>query len=289
MASDRQGQVTATFDAQLRARVARVCASFAITDALSVSHYTTRLLQELQRRHGDDLPDAMTLEPDITECLVTLNGHLLAQSAGGPAEPLASPPPAASAPPTPPPQAAASAPAAISPTVDDGQGGPVGIPQRPDTATARRPARAAWGRPAQRWMRSQEEKMAASREPLRALLRHECVQLQLVDHDSLPELLNALPGKTVEDANRELCNVLGVRLLTQVRRYIRTHDGGPWQGALRQEAVRQAVLETQNLANLVLLARELAQEARDWARRHGRPEAAELLPEPVSSAQASAE
>jgi hypothetical protein len=114
---------------------------------------------------------------------------------------------------------------------------------------------------------SMEEKLQVARKPLRELLVKDCVQLRLVDQTRAKALANGMAGRKKEEAEADIVAELRDNLHQQIRSYMRKHKGGPWDSVRKQEDLRLDITHTNTVHNLVVLARQLLKERKDWEGR----------------------
>ncbi len=111
---------------------------------------------------------------------------------------------------------------------------------------------------------SMEEKLQEARKPLRELLTKDCVRLGLVEQKRARVLAAGLAGRRKEEAEGDIVAELRDNLNRQIRTYMRKHKGGPWDSVGKQEDLRLDITHTKTVHNLVVLARQLLKECKDW-------------------------
>jgi hypothetical protein len=111
------------------------------------------------------------------------------------------------------------------------------------------------------------ERLKDRRSIMEHLLDNDCITLKLVTPDEAKEYKHGLLGKAPEKAEEELVAALRNVLYSQVRKFIRKHNGGPWASATLQHEVRMDITKTRSLRSLVTLARELLSEREEWLRK----------------------
>ena len=111
------------------------------------------------------------------------------------------------------------------------------------------------------------ERLKDRRSIMEYLLDNDCITLKLVTPDEAKEYKHGLLGKVPEKAEEELVAALRNVLYSQVRKFIRKHNGGPWASATLQHEVRMDITKTRSLRSLVTLARELLSEREEWLRK----------------------
>lgn len=111
------------------------------------------------------------------------------------------------------------------------------------------------------------ERLKDRRSIMEHLLDNDCITLKLVTPDEAKEYKHGLLGKAPEKAEEELVAALRNVLYSQVRKFIRKNNGGPWASATLQHEVRMDITKTRSLRSLVTLARELLSEREEWLRK----------------------
>lgn len=108
------------------------------------------------------------------------------------------------------------------------------------------------------------EKLKDRRSIMEFLLDNDCITLKLVTPNEAKKYKHGLLGKEPEKAEEELVAALRDVLSSQVRKFIRKHNGGPWASATLQHEVRMDITRTKSLRALIHLARELLSEREEW-------------------------
>ncbi|MEJ2693957.1 MAG: hypothetical protein P8166_13150 [Candidatus Thiodiazotropha sp.] len=111
------------------------------------------------------------------------------------------------------------------------------------------------------------ERLKDRRSIMEYLLDNDCITLKLVTPDEAQEYKHNLLGKAPEKSEEELVAALRNVLYSQIRKFIRKHNGGPWANATLQHEVRMDITKTRSLRSLVTLARELLSEREEWLRK----------------------
>lgn len=115
--------------------------------------------------------------------------------------------------------------------------------------------------------KSMPERLKEQRSILESLLDNDCITLKLVTPDEANAYKHGLLGKEPEKAEEELVTALRNVLYTQVRKFIRKHNGGPWASASQQHDLRLEITKTRHLHSLITLARELLSEREAWLKK----------------------
>jgi hypothetical protein len=115
--------------------------------------------------------------------------------------------------------------------------------------------------------KSMPEHLKDRRAEMEYLLTHDCVALKLVTDTEAKQLKRDLIGRLPETAEAELVVRLRSVLHTQVSKFIRKHQGGPWKTVTQQTDLRMEIAHTKSLRSLVFLSRELLQEREEWMQK----------------------
>ena len=115
---------------------------------------------------------------------------------------------------------------------------------------------------------SLEEKLSASRDPIKKLLAEDCIQLGLITPERAKELILHLTGKMPEQAEQDINDELRNNLHSQVRKIIRDLKGGPWKSVKQQEDIRLDIANTRSINSVLSLTRQLFQERDNWEKAH---------------------
>jgi hypothetical protein len=113
------------------------------------------------------------------------------------------------------------------------------------------------------------ERLKDRRAIVEHLLDNDCITLKLVTPDEAMKYKHGLLGKDPEKAEGEVVTALRNVLYTQMRKFIREHNGGPWASASQQHELRMDITKTRTLRSLVTLARELLSERMEWLQTKG--------------------
>ncbi len=113
------------------------------------------------------------------------------------------------------------------------------------------------------------ERLKDRRAIMEHLLDNDCITLKLVTPDEAIKFKHGLLGKDPEKAEEEVVIALRNVLYTQMRKFIREHNGGPWASASQQHELRMDITKTRTLRSLVMLARELFSERMEWLQTKG--------------------
>jgi hypothetical protein len=112
--------------------------------------------------------------------------------------------------------------------------------------------------------KSMPERLKDKRADIEHLLLNDCVTLKLVSPNQAKKLKHGLVGKDPEKAEDEVVALLRNALHSQVRKFIRKHNGGPWATATLQTEVRMDITRTRTVRSLVSLSRQLLEEREEW-------------------------
>ncbi len=111
------------------------------------------------------------------------------------------------------------------------------------------------------------ERLKDQRSIIEELLDNDCITLKLVTPNEAKEFKHNLLGRDPEKAEEDLVAALRNVLYSQVRKFIRKHNGGPWASATLQHELRMDITKTRSLRSLVTLARELLSEREEWLQK----------------------
>jgi hypothetical protein len=111
------------------------------------------------------------------------------------------------------------------------------------------------------------ERLKDQRSIMEYLLDNDCITLKLVTPNEAKAYKHALLGKDPAKAEEELVTALRNVLHSQMRKFIRKHNGGPWASASLQHELRMDITKTRHLHSLVTLARELLSEREEWLQK----------------------
>ncbi len=115
--------------------------------------------------------------------------------------------------------------------------------------------------------KSMPERLKDRRAEMEHLLTHDCVALKLVTDREAKRLKRDLIGRLPEKAEAELVVRLRSVLHSQVSKFIRKHQGGPWKTVTQQTDLRMEIAHTKSLRSLVFLSRELLQQREEWMQK----------------------
>ncbi len=119
-------------------------------------------------------------------------------------------------------------------------------------------------------VRSMEEKLKESREPVQKLVLDGCVAAGLVDPNKAQSLVAGMTGKQPEEAELEIVEYLREVLLEQVKTYIRQSKGGPWAAPRVQADLRADIHHALTVRGILTLARQIIKERREWEEANGK-------------------
>jgi hypothetical protein len=112
--------------------------------------------------------------------------------------------------------------------------------------------------------KSMSERLKDKREEIERLLLNDCVTLKLVSPSQAKKMKQNLVGKVPEKAEEEIVAELRNALHSQIRKFLRKHNGGPWGTATLQAEVRMDIIRTRTVRSLVSLSRQLLEEREAW-------------------------
>jgi hypothetical protein len=112
--------------------------------------------------------------------------------------------------------------------------------------------------------KSMPERLKDQRSEIEHLLFHDCVTLKLVTEKQAKAYKRNMLGRAPEKAEAELVAGLRNVLHEQIQKFIRKHQGGPWQNATQQTEIRMEIAHTKTLQSLVNLSKQLLQEREEW-------------------------
>lgn len=119
-------------------------------------------------------------------------------------------------------------------------------------------------------VKSMEDKLKDERKPVQKLLLEDCVQTGLIDLPTAERLIQAMTGKTSQDAERDIVEHLRQLLQVQVKSFIRKSKGGPWADPRTQEDLRKDIHAANSVRGVVMLSRQVVKEHRLWEQENGR-------------------
>lgn len=119
-------------------------------------------------------------------------------------------------------------------------------------------------------VKSMEDKLKDERKPVQKLLLEDCVQTGLIDVATAKRLIQAMTGKTSQDAERDIVEHLRQLLQVQVKSFIRKSKGGPWADPRTQEDLRKDIHAANSVRGVVMLSRQVVKEHRLWEQENGR-------------------
>lgn len=112
--------------------------------------------------------------------------------------------------------------------------------------------------------KSMGERLKDKRSEMEHLLRNDCVTLKLVNPQQVKKHIHELVGRDPKKAEQDLVAHLRNALHHQVVRFIRKHNGGPWNSATEQTEIRMQIANTKTLQSLVNLSKTLLGEREEW-------------------------
>lgn len=112
--------------------------------------------------------------------------------------------------------------------------------------------------------KSMPERLQDRRADMEHLLLNDCVTLKLVTPKQAKKLKQGLVGKDPDKAEEEVVALLRNSVHSQLRNFIRKHNGGPWATATLQTEVRMDIARTRSVRSLVSLSRQLLEEREEW-------------------------
>ena len=112
--------------------------------------------------------------------------------------------------------------------------------------------------------KSMPERLKDRRAEIEQLLLNECVTLKLVSPKQAKKFKYELLGRDPDKAEEELVTLLRNVLYSQMSKFIRKHNGGPWTSATEQTEVRMEISRTKTLQSLVNLSKQLLHEREEW-------------------------
>jgi hypothetical protein len=119
-------------------------------------------------------------------------------------------------------------------------------------------------------VRSMEEKLRESREPVQKLVLEDCVTAGLLDQKKARTLVAGMTGKQPEDAELEIVEYLREVLLQQVKAFMRKNKGGPWANPRVQADLRSDIHHVHTVRGVLTLARQIIKERRAWEQENGK-------------------
>ncbi len=115
--------------------------------------------------------------------------------------------------------------------------------------------------------KSLPERLKDRRAVIEQQLDNDCITLKLATPEEVKTYKHNLLGKDPVKAEEELVTQLRNVLYSQVREFIRKHNGGPWASASQQHEIRMGITQTRSLRSLITLARELLSEREEWLQK----------------------
>jgi hypothetical protein len=119
-------------------------------------------------------------------------------------------------------------------------------------------------------VRSMEDKLRESREPVQKLVLEDCVTAGLLDQKKARALVAGMTGKQPEDAELEIVEYLREVLLQQVKAFMRKNKGGPWANPRVQADLRSDIHHVHTVRGVLTLARQIIKERRAWEQENGK-------------------
>lgn len=117
--------------------------------------------------------------------------------------------------------------------------------------------------------KAMEEKLRDERAPVQQLLLEDCVQLGLLDKKQAQRLVRGMVGKSPQEGERQVVEQLRQILQDQVKGVIRRLKGGPWATPRQQEDMRQDIHNARSVRGILMLARQIIKERREWEKENG--------------------
>lgn len=118
--------------------------------------------------------------------------------------------------------------------------------------------------------KSMEEKLVDARKPMQTLLKEDCVQAGLISSKKADKMIRSTVGKMAEQAEKDLVEQLRQILQDRVKKFIRKSKGGPWSDPRTQEDMRQDIHSLRSVRSVLMLARQINKEYREWENEHRR-------------------
>ncbi len=112
--------------------------------------------------------------------------------------------------------------------------------------------------------KSMPEKLADRRAGMDALLKNECVALKLITPGQAKKMARRFLGKDPKVAEEEVVVELRNTLYSQIRKFIRSHEGGPWSSHSAQSDLRMDISATKSVRAVVTLTQHIFNERDDW-------------------------
>ncbi|RLJ22339.1 hypothetical protein DJ031_01060 [bacterium endosymbiont of Escarpia laminata] len=112
--------------------------------------------------------------------------------------------------------------------------------------------------------KSMPEKLADRRAGMDALLKNECVTLKLITPGQAKKMTRRFLGKDPKVAEEEVVVELRNTLYSQIRQFIRSHEGGPWTSHSAQSDLRMDIAATQSVRAVVTLTQHIFNERDEW-------------------------
>ena len=234
-----------TLEINLAGRIMLGASRHGLTDPARVHVYVRAIVAVIDHRYPDGRPGLKALEPLITEQLQLLEAALVdarlrRQLAAGTVPPVA-------------PVAAAEA--------------------DPEPAAEGRPRtrqRVLKGKGHTVVAKAMEEKLRDERAPVQQLLLEDCVHLGLLDKKQAQRLVRGMVGRSPGEGERQVVEQLRQILQDQVKGIIRRLKGGPWATPQQQEEMRQDIHNARSVRSILMLARQIIKERREWEKRNGK-------------------
>ena len=118
-------------------------------------------------------------------------------------------------------------------------------------------------------VKSMEEKLKDERKPVQKLLLEDCVSAGLINLTRAKELIAGMTGKTSQNAETDIVEILRQVLQDQVKGFIRKSKGGPWSNPRAQEDLRQDIHAARSVRGVLTLRRQILKEHQLWEKEHG--------------------
>lgn len=116
--------------------------------------------------------------------------------------------------------------------------------------------------------KSMSQRLADQRAGMERLLEHDCVKLKLITSGQGKQYKHRLLVQDPKKAEQEIVAELRHILDQQVRKFIREHEGGPWNSAFQQHELHTDITSVWTLRSLVNLTKELLMEQKVWLKKN---------------------
>jgi hypothetical protein len=112
--------------------------------------------------------------------------------------------------------------------------------------------------------KSMDQRLKDRRLVMEHLLLNDCITLKLTTPKQAKKHVSALVGRDPDKAEEDVVADLRNALHEQVSKFIRKHNGGPWDSLTEQTEVRMQIAKTKTLQSLVNLSKMLLGEREEW-------------------------